>query len=381
MAKHPELTGDFLHVPGYVQSSDPGAVGAGKLWVDTSAGPSNYVSKIRNPANTAWIAVSGGGVGATNFPGLTDTPASYAGAANYKVVVNGTATGLIFIPDAGGGSFLPLAGGVMTGDIDFNDSGEGIRFDDGAGVKFDGLIFDPATPDGPEVIIGNVAPDVGGPPPVRANSPVFRIGNVPVGGGFAQMEVWSADGGGYVPIFTAFTDNPGDPLDLGLSDNALNLVGSEVRPTYGGADLALLSDAGGTYDPEAIPRMQIGSGQAYVSVVNGIAIDVFPIPGLGTPGNRICARDFIRFIRGGPTVLNYKLELLTWSDSGGGPPTMAYSSDPTSPLDLTADLDLNVGQTIIVRVWYQDNSTGDEAYVETYFLLQDNQGIIPPPGP
>jgi hypothetical protein len=39
-----------------------------------------------------------GGGGATSFLDLTDTPDSYAGAANYAVAVNGAQTGLEFIP-------------------------------------------------------------------------------------------------------------------------------------------------------------------------------------------------------------------------------------------------------------------------------------------
>lgn len=39
----------------------------------------------------------------TTFTGLTDCPASYVGANNYKVKVNGTATGLEFVVDSGGG--------------------------------------------------------------------------------------------------------------------------------------------------------------------------------------------------------------------------------------------------------------------------------------
>lgn len=39
----------------YVQETDPGAVGAGQLWSDTSGNPP--VLKIRNTANGAWVAV------------------------------------------------------------------------------------------------------------------------------------------------------------------------------------------------------------------------------------------------------------------------------------------------------------------------------------
>ena len=55
---HDALTGSDLHMPGYVQSSDPGAVGAGKLWVDMSAGPGKWAVKFRNAANTAWELIA-----------------------------------------------------------------------------------------------------------------------------------------------------------------------------------------------------------------------------------------------------------------------------------------------------------------------------------
>jgi hypothetical protein len=61
MGKHQDLDTTDLHKPGYVQSSDPGAVGAGKQWIDTSGGTGNWVSKIRNATNSGWESVSGGG--------------------------------------------------------------------------------------------------------------------------------------------------------------------------------------------------------------------------------------------------------------------------------------------------------------------------------
>ena len=48
---HRDATGSELHVPGYIQDSDPGAVGAGMLWFDASTG----VLSIRNNANDGWV--------------------------------------------------------------------------------------------------------------------------------------------------------------------------------------------------------------------------------------------------------------------------------------------------------------------------------------
>ena len=50
--QHESLITANLHPPGYVQASDPGAVGAGKLWTDTSGGTGYWVTKMRNIANS-----------------------------------------------------------------------------------------------------------------------------------------------------------------------------------------------------------------------------------------------------------------------------------------------------------------------------------------
>jgi hypothetical protein len=59
---HSELIGNNLHeFAHYVASSDPGAVGAGKYWLDISVEP--YALKRRNDSDTDWIDVGGGGSG------------------------------------------------------------------------------------------------------------------------------------------------------------------------------------------------------------------------------------------------------------------------------------------------------------------------------
>lgn len=64
MAWHDELTGDdAIHPAAYIQSADPGAVGADKLWFDTTSG---YVLKKRNATNDGWDTI------ATLAPGLGD---------------------------------------------------------------------------------------------------------------------------------------------------------------------------------------------------------------------------------------------------------------------------------------------------------------------
>lgn len=55
--EHSNLTGaTAIHPAAYIQSSDPGAVGANKLWIDTTTTAS--VWKRRNSINTAWTVVN-----------------------------------------------------------------------------------------------------------------------------------------------------------------------------------------------------------------------------------------------------------------------------------------------------------------------------------
>jgi hypothetical protein len=58
---HKDLVDANLHKPGYVQSDDPGAVGAGILWIDTSE--SVWIAKIRNAADDGWETIGLGVVG------------------------------------------------------------------------------------------------------------------------------------------------------------------------------------------------------------------------------------------------------------------------------------------------------------------------------
>lgn len=70
-SNHAELAGLQLHVPfHYSQSADPGAVGAGLFWLNTTSAP--YALSVRNVGNTAWVAIgSVGGGGA--WGGITGT--------------------------------------------------------------------------------------------------------------------------------------------------------------------------------------------------------------------------------------------------------------------------------------------------------------------
>lgn len=57
---HKDLIDADLHKPGYIQAGDPGAVGAGKMWIDTSDGSGSWKGKIRNAADTDWEEFGGG---------------------------------------------------------------------------------------------------------------------------------------------------------------------------------------------------------------------------------------------------------------------------------------------------------------------------------
>lgn len=58
--EHKDLTSADAHVGGYLGSSDPGAIGAGKYWIDTTAGTGAWSLKVRNAANTGWEVIGAG---------------------------------------------------------------------------------------------------------------------------------------------------------------------------------------------------------------------------------------------------------------------------------------------------------------------------------
>ena len=89
--QHETLITANVHVPGYVQGSDPGAVGAGKLWTDTSGGTGAWVTKMRNVGNTDWevIGISGySGLGQSGYSGISGVGISglsgYSGVSGWS---------------------------------------------------------------------------------------------------------------------------------------------------------------------------------------------------------------------------------------------------------------------------------------------------------
>lgn len=80
MSKHEELDTVDHHKVGYVQSGDPGAIGTGKVWVDTSGGVGNWLLKIRNAADTGWESQPGAS-GAGLFDAVFHSRGYYSAAA------------------------------------------------------------------------------------------------------------------------------------------------------------------------------------------------------------------------------------------------------------------------------------------------------------
>jgi len=102
-----------LHKPGYVQASDPGAIGAGKLWIDTSAGTGLWVTKIRNATDDGWEIAGAGSDGTSGYSGAQGI-SGYSGAgggagASYNVAItNADLVAGIFTAPHNLGSRYPL---------------------------------------------------------------------------------------------------------------------------------------------------------------------------------------------------------------------------------------------------------------------------------
>lgn len=58
--EHKNIPDTELHPPARVAASDPGAIGAGRGWIDTSGSP--YLLKIRNGTNTGWDTIGATGI-------------------------------------------------------------------------------------------------------------------------------------------------------------------------------------------------------------------------------------------------------------------------------------------------------------------------------
>jgi len=151
MAIHSQMADAELHVPGYIQTSDPGAVGEGILWLDTSGGADNWILKVRNSADDGWEIPAGGGV--TGIPvgetvdahwdiianlqfGVVLTPAQAA----FSDVVLDTGDGSTdyFDDVVSGNSVLVIPGTVAISVLLANDE-TAVITDDGEGILEDAV--------------------------------------------------------------------------------------------------------------------------------------------------------------------------------------------------------------------------------------------------
>lgn len=116
--QHRNLSGaDAVHPAWYVSASDPGAVGADKGWVDTSAGPP-YQLKKRNTGNTAWEAIgfSAGEISAQDFAATGIAGAQNASRYIGAVTAGASPTGNTFavgdyVVDRSGAFWVCITGG------------------------------------------------------------------------------------------------------------------------------------------------------------------------------------------------------------------------------------------------------------------------------
>lgn len=562
MAKHQDLSAEYAHIPGYYQAGDPGAIGAGKLWIDISGGPGNWEMKLRNATDDGWEPISGGsgytdhgvllGLGdddhaqyhndargdlrysqlahthleaditdlgsyldqaaadllyaalahqhveaditdlqsyspighthtesditdlqdyltqlegdtlyadishthvvadITDFPPLDYLPLGggvmtghivldpgvridaedngvgavepllymdgadkihLGGYGSYPIEINGStarpqykpgigvAVDLALLSDVGGGGvtdhgaltglsdddhpqylnetrgdarypqigdlgdYLPLIGGILSGPLQFSDDLEGIQFWDNDSAYFDALVVDFTNS---VLQLGGDAVGLGGYIPIQALTSDLRIGVDQLGGSYLSM--WSDGSLAYLPIIS-FPD--GGPIDFGDAGHEANIVGSATRPTYNSAEIALLSDTGGSYSSTAIPRMQPNSGYAHISYIQNVAVDAYA---LGAPGAviRVSPRDFIQFIRGGADPLQYMIETVTWST----PTQSVWSTDPTAAyIDLNPDSVNNPAGIYVLRIWVQDGLANTH-WVECALIIGDSNGVI-----
>ena len=134
--QHKDLTGDDAIHEGaiYVQSADPGAVGAKKMWLDTSAGVGNYVWKARNAGNVAWDLVSDFGAAITALDDLSD------------VDLTGAIAGDLLAFD--GADWIPVTPPTIPADLDDLSDVDTTGQTTGDVLTYDGADWVPQAPPG-----------------------------------------------------------------------------------------------------------------------------------------------------------------------------------------------------------------------------------------
>lgn len=100
MAIHKNLTGDeAIHPAAYITASDPGAVGADKLWIDTTTDPP--VLKRRNSTDDGWVTFLDPSSIAASPASVSSQTASYTlvlGDANTWVRMNVASANTLTVP-------------------------------------------------------------------------------------------------------------------------------------------------------------------------------------------------------------------------------------------------------------------------------------------
>lgn len=115
MASHGSLTApadihEFAH---YVQTGDPGAVGAGKHWLHPTTG----VLKRRDAADTGWVTISSGATPGAHTHGLadiTDEGTMASQNAGAVAITGGSITGITDLAVADGGTGASTAANART---------------------------------------------------------------------------------------------------------------------------------------------------------------------------------------------------------------------------------------------------------------------------
>ena len=334
--------------------------------------------------------LGGGGGGATTFDGLTDTPVNKTGADGFLVKVNGTdlafldpATFALSGHDHSGvyspvahdhagvyspvahdhsGVYSPVAhthtdfllktGGIMSGNIDFSDVQEGIRFWDTDAAYFKAFYFDDGLG---MIVIGDDATGLGGPPQVWSKTLRFNVGFN--GFGLSEFGLWEDTAGDFKSVLSL---NDAGDFGVGHVDHVLDLRGSGAAPTWNNGPLPAPAP-----DYSVIP--QYGSGPLAVHFIHALAVILSPDD---SNQGRVSARDVIHTIKGSAGTLQFKLD----GSLFGYPGPSAQSADPTAAyLDFTV---ADIGTAIIQATVF--DGIGNQHMAEIPVIVQDPYGLANP---
>ena len=129
--------------------------------------------------------------------------------------------------------YLEKSGGEMSGDIDFQDDGTGIRWWDGDSDFKSGLRIS-----GDQLVLGDDLTS-GDAWEIWLKSDKVHIG---YGDNDSELRAWDDNGSAFRTVIELVS---GGDCRLGTSDHDLDLQGFSSRPNYEGNELALLSDITG----------------------------------------------------------------------------------------------------------------------------------------